>query len=108
MHHKSRISLYLLIIDAVQVIRDIIRSPESSQERKRKHFANVAISEVYLEAIPSVFLYQMLAVYIIAANNGSEMEALQLLTGGVSTTDEVLFDISFVLSLLSAAFGIAR
>ena len=68
----------------------------------------MAISEVYLEAIPSVFLYQMLAVYIIAANNGSEMEALQLLTGGVSTRDEVLFDISFVLSLLSAAFGIAR
>ena len=100
-----------LIVDAVQVIRDILRNPKSSQERKRKHFANVALSEVYLEATPTVFLYIMLLQYLFiggASDNSSQnSKALQVLSGE-NSTKTVLFLISFTLSLLSAAFGIAR
>ena len=89
------------ILDAVQVIRDIIRSPESKEERKRKHFANVAISEVFLEATPTVLLSFMLLAYIIQSK---DVEALKVLRG----SNAVLFFISLFLSILSAAFGFAR
>ena len=93
-----------LLLDAVQVIRDIIRSPESSEERKRKHFANVTISEVFLEATPTVFLAIMLLVYIIQSK---DVEALQALRGA-NTTEKVHFSMSLFISILSAAFGFAR
>ena len=100
-----------IIVDAVQVIRDVLRNPKSSQERKRKHFANVALSEVYFEATPTVFLYTMLMQYLSSGgrnNNYSQnSKAFQVLYGE-NSTKTVLFLISFSLSLLSAAFGIAR
>ena len=93
-----------LIVDAVQVIRDVLKNPESSSERERKHFRNVAISEVYLEATPTVFLYIMLFAYIFITTKSQNLEVSQVLFG----TNAVLYSFSFTTSLISAAFGIAR
>ena len=91
-----------VIADAVQVIRDILKSPGSSQERKRKHFANVAISEVYFEAIPTVFLSMLLT---ISSFKDSELSKFLF---GEFEQDKPLFYLSFATSMLSAAFGIAK
>ena len=91
-----------MYVDAVQVIRDILKSPESSQERKRKHFANVAISEVYFEAIPTVFLSILI---LITSYKDSELSKFLF---GEFEQDKPLFYFSFVTSMLSAAFGIAK
>ena len=91
-------------LDAVQVIRDVLRSPESSQERKRKHFANVAISEVYFEAIPTVFLSMVL---VISTLNRDDSDMKEFLYGRFGE-DLDLYFISFTASMLSAAFGIAK
>lgn len=93
-----------LIVDAVKVIRDILKNPDSSSERERKHFRNVAISEVYLEATPTVFLYIMLFAYIFITTKSQNLEVSQVLFG----TNAVLYSLSFTISLVSAAFGIAR
>ena len=119
-----------LIVDAVQVIRDVLRNPESSPERKRKHFANVAISEVYLEAIPTFFLYILFCLSFFIFNevitihysllsttdtNPQNKSSLNVLFGIRDFTDYTdvgrgvfIFSITFLSSLLSAAFGIAR
>ena len=99
----------MTILDAVQVIRDVLRNPKGSLERKRKHFANVALSEVYLEAIPTVFLSFMIIQYTNNLNKIENEKAWQVLRGNItSTADTLLFYITFCSSILSAAFGIAR
>ena len=91
-----------MYVDAIKVIRDILKSPESSEERKRKHFANVAISEVYFEAVPTVFLSMLI---LITSHKDSEISKFLF---GESEQDILLFCLSFATSMLSAAFGIAK
>ena len=100
----------MTILDAVQVIRDVLRNPKSSLERKRKHFANVALSEVYLEAIPTAFLYIMLISYsnFNVTDKIENEKAVQVLRGNMSTADQIFLIITLLSSLLSGAFGIAR
>ena len=58
----------------------------------------MAILEVYLEATPTVFIYIMLLVYSIQ-NSGDTPQETEL---------EIQFFGSFISSIVSAAFGIAR
>ena len=58
----------------------------------------MAILEVYLEATPTVFIYIMLLVYSIQTSGNTPQES--------SIQDQFLG--SFILSIVSAAFGIAR
>ena len=103
-----------LIVDAVQVIREVFRNPESSSERKRKHFANVAISEVYLEATPTVFLTIMLLTHVV--EHTQDTKALEAFIGidfdsesdAEISRDSIFFFVTFTSSVLSASFGIAR
>ena len=41
---------------ALRLIRDISRKPESAPVLKQKYYQNIAIHEVYLEAVPAVLI----------------------------------------------------
>ena len=69
---------------------------------KRFNFQNVAIVEIFTEAIPSVFI---LTTILVRESNCEEVGSL--LFGSTETTKWIFFT-TFGSSILSAAFGMAR
>ena len=65
-------------------------------------FFFVAISEVYFEAIPTVFLSMLI---LITSSKDSELSKFLF---GEFEQDKPFFYFSFATSMLSAAFGIAK
>ena len=88
-------SLYRL--DAVKVITDILKNPERSDELKSSHYVNVALSEVWLEATPTVFL-----ITLYELREGDFM--LRFLEEDIS----YIFILSYSSSILSSSLGCAR
>ena len=46
----------IFLSGALRLIRDIIRKPELAPVLKQKYYQNIAIHEVYLEAVPAVLI----------------------------------------------------
>ena len=46
----------IFLSGALRLIRDISRKPESAPVLKQKYYQNIAIHEVYLEAVPAVLI----------------------------------------------------
>ena len=103
----------VLTLDALHVIKDLIRRPGKSSERRRAHFADVASSEIFLEATPTVFI-QIGILYAVSnqlfgdPSSGEAGKAFELFVGGLDQNDVYLFLISFLSSIFSSAFGISR
>ena len=91
--------------DAVKVIRDIVKNPEHSAELKRYHYINVALSEVWLEATPTVFL---ITLYELREGD-TILKILAVVGGNYSNYSSVyIFILSYFSSILSSSLGCAR
>ena len=100
--------LFFLIpfcLDAIRLIRRIRDiGVDKADMIKRFHFQNVAIVEIFTEAIPSVFI---LTVILVRESNCADRQLCFLLLG-YNTATKWIFFTSFGSSILSAAFGMAR
>ena len=67
------------------MIRDIVRKPESAPVLKQKFYQNIAIHEVYLEAVPTVL---MLLTILIGGNYNYVQKHIRYLQGvSINFTD---------------------
>ena len=78
---------------------------EKADIMKRFHFQNVAIVEIFTEAVPSVFILTMILVREVNFKEKGDVKNFLL---GDNLTTKCIFFTTFGSSILSAAFGIAR
>ena len=71
----------------------------------RFHFQNVAIVEIFTEAIPSVFI---LTIILVRETNCQERNDVDAILLGNNQITKWIFFTAFASSILSAAFGMAR
>ena len=78
---------------------------EKADLMMRFHFQNVAIVEIFTEAIPSVFILTIILVRETTCQERFDVESILL---GYNQTTKWIFFTTFASSILSAAFGMAR
>ena len=85
------------------MLKFYIKHPEKIIERERLHFGNVATSDVFIEAIPTLFIQICILLTILGKH---KLEANFELDEFVGTP--YIFLISFTSSILASSFGVAR
>ena len=88
---------------AANVIREIWRNPRRGLAKKRKFERDVCQVEVFLEAVPTT--YSM--TYMITRAIGDTTADIGL-RGGPGSSNQKLFLLSFLTSIISASLGMAK
>ena len=77
---------------------------------KMEHFSQIGVTEVFLEATPTVYVLTVIFLSAFWTNNTSGLRTQlfgNFYYGGEYTTI-VLFYLTYATSIMSAAFGISR
>ena len=90
------------VLEAIKLIFAIKRNPEKANNLKRTYENKIGSTEVFLEATPTVL------ILIFIARNDYENGTSIILVGGQNGNDVWIFVTSFVASVLSASFGLAK
>ena len=91
------------LIDAVKMIKFYIKNPEKIIERQRYHYANVATSDVYVEATPTLFIQISILLTILGKHKWLKEFEWDEFVGS-----PYIFIFSFTSSIFTSSFGIAR
>ena len=96
-------SYFLSILDAVKMLKFYIKNPEKITESERHHYGNVATSDVFIEAIPTLFIQICILLTILGKHKLQANFELDEIVGS-----PYIFLISFTSSILTSSFGVAR
>ena len=92
-------------VKAAQVIWYLWTNPEKGMEKKKKMDRDVAEMEVFVEAVPTTMVMTFLMVRAVFSRNREERF---FINGAPGSRHEFMFFFSFVTSVLSASFGLAK
>lgn len=85
------------------MLKFYIKNPEKIVEVERNHYGNVATSDVYIEAIPTLFIQICILITILGKHKlqvNFELDEL--------VSSPYIFLFSFTSSILTSSFGVAR
>ena len=89
---------------AANIIRELWRNPRRGLAKKRKFEREVGQAEVFLEAVPTTYI---MTYMMIRAGKGDTTTKIGL-TGGPGSSNQKLFLLSFLTSIISASLGMAK
>ena len=86
------------------MIHGIKNNPSMASKMKMDHFSQIGVTEIFLESTPTTFV--MSVIWISAQSGGAS--GLRTLLFGYNYSNTPVFLLTYVTSILSAAFGISR
>ena len=89
------------------MIHGIKNNPSMASKMKIDHFSQIGVTEVFLESTPTAFV--MTVIWISTQSRGTTSSGtLRTLLLGYNYSNYPVFLLTYVTSILSAAFGISR
>ena len=106
---RLRIEIFLIntnVLAALRLIKLLYQNPVTGMRKKSEYEQNIGLSEAFLEAVPTTLIIFFSTFGRTETDDGWSTNTTldKILTDDGST----LFWITFVLSLLSASFGLAK
>ena len=89
----------------MRLIRNIKKTPANEASMKMAHFSNIGVTEVFLEATPTMMITTVL--FFLAIGSKEEGGLFTLLLGR-SSWSVTLFTLGYEASILSSTFGVSR
>ena len=99
------LNLHIIYVDAMRLIRNIKKTPANEASMKMAHFSNIGVTEVFLEATPTMMITTVL--FFLAIGSKEEGGLFTLLLGR-SSWSVTLFTLGYEASILSSTFGVSR
>ena len=82
----------------MRLIQDIKKNPANAASLKMRHFSDIGVTEVFLEATPTTFI----TTFLLLLSTHQEGLHEVLIGSGF------LFHLGYLSSILSSAFGVSR
>ena len=87
---------------------NINKNPSRASKMKMEHFSQIGVTEVFLEATPTVYVLTVIFLSAFDRNVPGLSTQLYGNINGRDYTYVVLFFLTYATSIMSAAFGISR